>query len=218
MGYIIALISLLPLKGSLIGLRITSISRPPSSFKMQFHEPGPRFEIGFDFLRSQEEETAALFDTSDWDTSVTQQTSKYRSNSIGVSMGVLFPFGKIKLADETRLIGLVGAGPGYTRTYTFSQQKSPQDSTENTTENTKNTVKFAITTGVELAFRLFGYNLRVQFLTTPLSFNYRKSKGKSTSITSYHRSYSESESSKFWVEGLNLTTGLITTWLMIYMP
>lgn len=220
MGYILILISFSPLRGSLIGVRMTSLSSVPSSFKIQFHEQGPRFEFNIGISMSTRGDITELVDTTSYDTLTNHSKFKKRTDKSSVNTGfsVLFPLKEIRISQNIRLVGLLGLGPSYRWKSEGTKIVNLVENATITDKMTEHTVSLTFKLGVEIPFRLFGQDTRIQFLTHPLSFNYMKSRDTLEDNFGSSRHIQTINSSKFWTQWENLTGGLINTWLMIYIP
>ncbi len=212
LGTFLMLMGLLPYPGSLVGFKLESFSRPPSFFKVQFHEAGPRLELGLHLdLHGFTQETTQNGDS-------TSDQAYSRTLSLGGNLALLQPVFRRSL-PQGRLQGLVGFGPWVSVSLSRdSLQPSSQWSYPQTQERTGWDVGLGFLLGLEYAFTLKGLDLRLQGLVQALGLSWYR---EETKTRTWHTSEPEKETAtraEWRLQGLSVTQGNLGVWLFVGIP
>ncbi len=204
------LVGVLPYHGSLVGVRISSFSRPPSEFKVQFSEAGPRWEVGLDLTGT----FMAREDSTRYDTLTVR--SELRQWGVGLRMAVLQPLGRRDLAEGSYLQGLVGVGPWFEVSMSYDSifGWSPSQAQE----HQRWEAGLGTYVGLEYAFPFRNLDLRLQGLVQVAGIRWTKDKTYARSWNGNERQQGGSSSSAWYLEGLSLTQGNLGIWLFVKIP
>ena len=204
------LVGLLPYHGSLVGFRISSFSRPPSEFKVQFHDAGPRWELGLDlsgmFLARED---SSLLDT-------LSVRSESRQWGLGLRVTMLQPVGRRALANGSYLQGLMGVGPWFKLTMTYDSLNVP--GLPDVEEGEILEAGLGAYVGLEYAFSFWNLDLRLQGLVQVAGIRWTRNKTYLRGWVGGECQESVSTASAWYLEGLSLTQGNLGVWLFVKIP
>ncbi len=212
-GVLLLLLSgLLPLSGSLLGFKIQSFSRPPSYFKVQFHEAGPRLELGLNlnFAHRQDKSTQ--------ENDTTTSFQRITSRVVGGNLTLLQPVLR-KPLKQGFLQGLVGLGPWVN--FSFSKDSlsgSPEIWESQVRETQTLELGAGLYLGLEYAFTYRDLGFRIQALARFLGFSWQHGKEK-LKTWAFPPPYQINTTHTSWnLEGLSLTQGALGVWLFLLVP
>lgn len=204
MWLILFTISLLPLKGSYIGVKVTSFSHLPSKFSMELPVHNSRIGIDLDINYSS---IYTSNQSSAWEEANTKHMRrKAYSAELGFQWLSLYGGHQIR---NFKVTGLLGFRPFVSYLRSEERDSSFNDSTSASFLKS-NTYRGGINlkSGAQFQLKVFNVPLELRLLVTPLSFSYEKDKTETDGKVDsefHHTSFS----------GLQLTSGFIEFWLLL---